>query len=114
MRPDAHEEPERRAQYRETHLQRPHADPDPAREEHENDRNISLESVEFFDVEVVVDYVLLLDNATTATEVGFCLEQHSESLMVEPAQLEVLLRHRPRQPHYLEGARNGRGRLAST
>ena len=37
----------------------------------------SLESVEFFDLDKVVEYALLLDNATTASKVGFFLEQHS-------------------------------------
>lgn len=73
----------------------------------------SLESVEFFDIQEVVDYVLLLQNATTAAKVGFYLEQHSESLMVEWVHLEELRRHRPRQPHYLDGARDGRGRLSA-
>ncbi|OGA43455.1 MAG: hypothetical protein A3G24_12650 [Betaproteobacteria bacterium RIFCSPLOWO2_12_FULL_62_13] len=36
----------------------------------------SLETVEFFDLDVVVQYVLLLENATTAAKVGFFLEQH--------------------------------------
>ena len=73
----------------------------------------SLESVEFFDVEALVDYVLLLANATTAAKVGFYLEQHGESLMVEPTQIDELRRRRPRQPHYVDGARDGRGRLVS-
>ena len=73
----------------------------------------SLESVEFFDVEAVMDYARLLGNATTAAKVGFYLEQHGESLMVEPDQIEHLRRHRPRRPHYLDGARNGRGRPVS-
>ena len=60
-----------------------------------------------------MDYVLLLGNATTAAKVGFYLEQHGESLMVEPVQIDELRRHRPRQPHYLDGARNGRGRFVS-
>ncbi|MDE2716249.1 MAG: transcriptional regulator [Chloroflexota bacterium] len=72
----------------------------------------SLESVEFFDIERVVDYALLLDNATTAAKVGFYLEQHGAVLMVEPAQVERLRRHRPRQPHYIDGAREGQGRIA--
>ena len=50
----------------------------------------SLESVEFFDVERVVEYALLLDNATTAAKVGFYLEQHRDALMIEPADIEVL------------------------
>ena len=73
----------------------------------------SLESVEFFDVERVVEYALLLDNATTAAKVGFYLEQHRDALMIEPADIEVLRQHRPRQPHYLDGARDGRGRLVA-
>ena len=66
----------------------------------------SLESVEFFDLDQVVRYALLLDNATTAAKVGFFLEQHREALMVEEAHLRPLRRRRPKQPHYL--ARGGR------
>ncbi len=65
----------------------------------------SLELVEFFDMDQVVEYVCLLDNATTAAKVGFFLEQYRDSLMVEDAHLDVLRRMRPRQPHYLVRAR---------
>lgn len=34
----------------------------------------SLEMVEFFDLDVVIDYTLLFENATTAAKVGFFLE----------------------------------------
>jgi len=61
----------------------------------------SLESVEFFDLDQVIAYVLLLENATTAAKVGFFLEQHRDMLMVEDVHLEPLRRLRPRQPHYL-------------
>lgn len=60
----------------------------------------SLESIEFFDLDQVIAYVLLLKNATTAAKVGFFLEQHKEALMVEEVHLEPLRRLRPRQPHY--------------
>lgn len=60
----------------------------------------SLESIEFFDVDQVVGYVLLLENATTAAKVGFFLEQHKESLMVEDSHLDPLRKLRPRNPHY--------------
>ena len=43
----------------------------------------SLESVEYFDLDSVLEYALLLENATTAAKVGFFLEQHREPLMVE-------------------------------
>src|SRR5690606_41212688 len=60
----------------------------------------SLESVEFFDLDQVVEYVLLLENATTAAKVGFFLEQHKETLMADDAHLNPLRSLRPRQPHY--------------
>ena len=68
----------------------------------------SLESIEFFDTEQVVEYVLLLENATTAAKVGFFLEQHKEELIVSDEDLKPLRKLRPRQPHYmLRGKRRG-------
>jgi predicted transcriptional regulator of viral defense system len=60
----------------------------------------SLESVEFFDLDQIIKYVFLLENATTAAKVGFFLEQHKETLMVEDTHLNQLRNMRPRQPHY--------------
>lgn len=62
----------------------------------------SLERVEFFDLDRVVDYALLLGNATTTAKVGFFLEQNQETLMVEDRHLERLQAGRPQRPHYLE------------
>jgi predicted transcriptional regulator of viral defense system len=73
----------------------------------------SLESVEFFDLDKVVEYALLLENATTAAKVGFFLEQHRETLMVDDAHLKPLRDLRPKQPHYLERRRRKAGRLAT-
>lgn len=73
----------------------------------------SLESVEFFDLDKVVEYVLLLKNATTAMKVGFFLEQNRESLMVDDRYLEPLQDLRPRQPHYLSRSKREPGRLIS-
>jgi len=68
----------------------------------------SLESIEFFDLDQVVEYVLLLENATAAAKVGFFLEQHKETLMVDETHLNSLRKLRPRQPHYLiRGKRKG-------
>jgi len=68
----------------------------------------SLESIEFFDMDQVVDYVGLLGNATTAAKVGFFLDQHRESLMIADATLESLRELVPKQPHYLSrGNRKG-------
>lgn len=73
----------------------------------------SLESVEFFDLDKVVEYALLLGNATTGAKVGFFLEQHGEPLMVEDRHLKALHDMRPRQPHYLDRSRRKSGRLVS-
>ncbi len=68
----------------------------------------SLESIEFFDLDQIIEYVLLLENATTAAKAGFFLEQHKQTLMVDDAHLNPLRSLRPRQPHYLErGKRKG-------
>ncbi|MBN1547752.1 MAG: type IV toxin-antitoxin system AbiEi family antitoxin domain-containing protein [Syntrophaceae bacterium] len=58
----------------------------------------SLESIEFFNLDQVIAYVLLLDNATA--KVKFFLEQHKEVLMVDDVHLKPLRRLRPRRPHY--------------
>ena len=71
----------------------------------------SLEMVEFFNLDEVAEYALLLGNATTAAKVGFYLEQHRESLMVEDAHLKRLRELRPKAPHYLVRGRRVPGRL---
>ncbi len=73
----------------------------------------SLESVEFFDLDKVAKYALLLGNATTGAKVGFFLEQHREPLMVEDHHLKALHDLRPRQPHYLDRAKRTSGRLVA-
>ena len=73
----------------------------------------SLESVEFFDLDKVVEYALLLGNATTTAKVGFFLEQHREPLMVEEKHLKPLHDLCPRQPHYLDRDKRKSGRLVS-
>jgi predicted transcriptional regulator of viral defense system len=70
----------------------------------------SLESVEFFDIEQVIEYVLLLENSTTAAKVGFFLNQHREELMLDDVHLKPLQQLRPRQPHYLKRGRRRGGR----
>lgn len=70
----------------------------------------SLEMVEFFDLDQVVEYTLLLDNATTAGKVGWFLELHGKPLMVEERHLRPLWEHRPRQPRYV-ARKNGATRM---
>jgi len=65
----------------------------------------SLESVEFFDLDAVVKYACMLGSALTVARVGFFLEQHRDTLMVEQRHLETLAAHAPRQPRYLDRRR---------
>jgi predicted transcriptional regulator of viral defense system len=62
----------------------------------------SLESVPFFDLDLVVEHVGLLANGTAAAKVGHFLEQHRESLMVEETHLEALQRLSPKKPQYAD------------
>jgi len=72
----------------------------------------SLELVEFFDLGMVVEYALLLDNSTTVSKVGFFLDQHRDALMVDDAlHLRPLLARRPRSPHYMVRGGKGSGRF---
>jgi len=71
----------------------------------------SLESVEYFNLDQVIDYVLTLHSATAAAKVGFFLEQHREALMVDEARLDVLRTHVPKQPCYLDRSRRKSGKL---
>ena len=73
----------------------------------------SLAAVEFFDVEAVTEYALLLGNATTVAKVGFFLEAHRERLMVSDEHLACLRHRRPRQPHYFEKRDAGKVRLVA-
>ena len=73
----------------------------------------SLEAIEFFDLDQVIEYALLLGNATTIAKVGYYLEQHRESLMVEEIHLTPLRDHRPRQPHYMDSSNRKSGKLVA-
>ena len=65
----------------------------------------SLEMVEFFDLDAVIEYTLDLGSALTVARVGFFLDQHREALMVEDRHLQALRVHAPAQPRYLDGTR---------
>ena len=64
----------------------------------------SFEEVGYLNVDTIVSYVLLLKSATVAAKVGYFLELHQDTLMVEETQLQQLQQHRPHQPRYLDRA----------
>jgi predicted transcriptional regulator of viral defense system len=65
----------------------------------------SLELVEFFDLDVVIEYAAKLGSALTAARVGLFLEQHRGRLMVEDSHLNTLRELTPAQPRYLDAKR---------
>lgn len=62
----------------------------------------SLESVEFFNIDAIIDYTFKLASAVTVAKVGFYLEQHRDMLMVEDQHLDRLRERAPRGPMYLD------------
>lgn len=73
----------------------------------------SLEMVEFFNLDTVIEYVEMLGNATTAAKVGFFLELHRERLIVADEYFTKLSALRPSSPHYLDRTKRTPGRLVS-
>ena len=71
----------------------------------------SLKSIEFFDLDIVLQYTTLLNNTTTAAKVGFFLEQNRESLMVDDKYLKKMMKLRPKKPHYLNRNNQNGGKL---
>lgn len=65
----------------------------------------SLEMVEYYDLDAVLSYTRLLGSALTAARVGFFLEKHRESLMVEAQHLAAFRELTPAQPRYLDSRR---------
>lgn len=66
----------------------------------------SLESIEYFNLDKVVEYAFLLANSTTIAKVGFYLESNAERLMVNEKYLDALGKGISRKPHYMD--RNNR------
>ena len=71
----------------------------------------SMDSVEFFNVDRVVEHAVASGNATAVARVGFYLEQRREELLLEEKHLEALQRHIPGQLRYMDPARRHPGRL---
>jgi predicted transcriptional regulator of viral defense system len=65
----------------------------------------SLEMVEFFDLDAVLQYAFKLGSALTCARVGFFLDQHRDALMVEDKHLKKLRARVPKQARYLDPAR---------
>lgn len=71
----------------------------------------SLELASYFDVGKIVQYALVLQNATTVAKVGFFLEQHKEDFSVNENHLSELRKHIPVKPHYIDRSQGAESRF---
>ena len=69
---------------------------------------LSMEGIPYLDLDFIVDYVRCLENATTASKMGFLLESQQERWMVEEGYLEQLQQLRPGSAHYIDRDRSSR------
>lgn len=70
----------------------------------------SLEYVTQLDLDKIINYVLLLNNSTTAAKVGYFLEQRPTHLAIDQKYIQQLLSLIPKQPHYMDRSRQGEGK----
>lgn len=70
----------------------------------------SLDSIEFFDLNGVIEYVRKLDKAFTAAKVGYYIAENRERLFAEEKHLDQFAELIPSQPAYLD-AKLGPGKL---
>ncbi len=71
----------------------------------------AADSVQYLNIGALVDYALLLGNATTIAKAGLLLEMHQTALGVMPRDLERLAAARPQAAHYLDRRTRSGGRL---
>lgn len=71
----------------------------------------SLEMIDRIKLNQVVEYALLLNNATTVAKVGFYLSQRQKELNVSSDAILELREHCPRSPHYIDSAARKDGKL---
>ncbi len=62
----------------------------------------SLESIEYLNLEQVLAYAKLLNNATTYARVAFFLDQHREALSLSEKDLVAFDEFKSKSPHYLD------------
>ena len=67
----------------------------------------SFESINFLDIERMIQYALQLKNATTLAKLGLFLEEHQKQLSVKEEHLEQLSQYKPKSRHYMEKSYKG-------
>ena len=70
----------------------------------------SLDQITLIDTSKMVDYALLLKNSTTIAKVGYFLEQRPSYFPADSIQIDRLLPHIPKRPHYMNRSRREKGK----
>lgn len=63
---------------------------------------LSLESIEYLDMDQVLKYALLLANSTTIARIAFFLDEHREMFGLTEKDLFPFDPFKPKSPHYLD------------
>lgn len=71
----------------------------------------SAEHIPILNLDKVIAYAFLLDNATTIAKLGFFLEQHKDQFTVDKHILNMLQEKKPNNIHYLERIKRESGKL---
>jgi hypothetical protein len=61
---------------------------------------------------VLLEYLKLLENSTTAAKVGFFLETHRKTFNVESSLLHEIEKLKPKSIHYLDRSRREKTRVS--
>jgi len=70
----------------------------------------SIEMVSVLDVDLMIQYVLLLENATTSAKVGLFLEMHQQEFSVSKKHLSKLEGLVPKTKHYIDRTSAGKSK----
>jgi predicted transcriptional regulator of viral defense system len=70
----------------------------------------SANHISILNVDKMIKYALLLENATTIAKLGFFLEQHKEQFNIDEKALLTLQKKKPNGIHYLERSKRESGK----
>jgi len=70
----------------------------------------SVENIQILNFDKMVEYAILLNNATIIAKLGFFLEQHKEQFNVDENVLTLLEAKKPNNIHYLERTKRESGK----
>ncbi len=71
----------------------------------------SAEHTTILNFDKIIEYAILLDNASTISKLGFFLEQHKERFNVDENNLKILEKNKPRGIHYLDRTKRESGKF---